>query len=356
MRVQRRLGHAEEHRHGRCRLATLSEDLGVRVFVLEAVEVLAGQHLRVAGVVDDHLAHHLAHDDLDVLVVDVHTLVAVDLLDFLDQVELHGLGTLDPQDVLRVQRTIRELLTGANVLAGLDANARRRPGSGTRAPRAPRRGSRGGLRGRGSLVRAVARRSGSPAPSSLRLPPLAERARTVPESTCWPSRHEDLDAFRQVVAVAVQLARDHADAPGRSPSRRISTTPSISVMIAPASGYAGFEELRDTRQTGRDLTTGDVDTTGVEGTHRELRTGLTDGLRGDDADGSVHADELTRGGRDAVAQAADAARGAASEGRPHVDAVEAGGDRCASATVTVISWLRSTMTSPVSGLAMSKAA
>jgi hypothetical protein len=42
--------------------------------VLKAVDVLAGEH-RCRRVVDDHLAHHLAHDDLDVLVVDVHTLV-----------------------------------------------------------------------------------------------------------------------------------------------------------------------------------------------------------------------------------------------------------------------------------------
>ena len=32
--------------------------------------------------------------------------------------------------------------------------------------------------------------------------------------------------------------------------------------------HAGLEQLLDTGQTGRDLTTGHVDTTGVEGTHR----------------------------------------------------------------------------------------
>ena len=49
--------------------------------------------------------------------------------------------------------------------------------------------------------------------------------------------------------------------------------------------HAGLEQLRHTRQTGRNLTTGHVDTTGVEGTHRKLRARLANGLRGDDADG-----------------------------------------------------------------------
>src|SRR5690606_484378 len=63
---------------------------------------------------------------------------------------------------------------------------------------------------------------------------------------------------------------------------------------------AGLEELGDTRQT-----LGDVIRTGgttlVEGTHRELRTGLTDRLGGDDADRLTDVDELAGRERAAVA-------------------------------------------------------
>ena len=42
-------------------------------------------------VLDAHLAHHLADDDLDVLIVDVNALLTVNLLNFLNEVVLNGL-------------------------------------------------------------------------------------------------------------------------------------------------------------------------------------------------------------------------------------------------------------------------
>ena len=73
------------------------------------------------GLFDAHLAQHLADDDLDVLVVDVHTLGPVDLLDLVDQVALHRLAALDAQDVLRVRRALGEEVAGARPPAVLDA-------------------------------------------------------------------------------------------------------------------------------------------------------------------------------------------------------------------------------------------
>ena len=67
-------------------------------------------------------------------------------------------------------------------------------------------------------------------------------------------------------------------------------------MIALCFGMRASNSSVDTRQTGRNLTTGHVDTAGVEGTHRQLRAGLTDGLSGDDADRLTHTDELARAG------------------------------------------------------------
>ena len=62
---------------------------------------------------------------------------------------------------------------------------------------------------------------------------------------------------------------------------------------------AGLEELDDTRQTVRDVLTGDA--AGVERPHGELRAGLTDRLGGDDADRLALVDELAGGEHHAVA-------------------------------------------------------
>ena len=58
----------------------------VRRREVEAVDELARQEVGVARLGDRDLAQHLASDDLDVLVVDVDALAAVDVLDLLDDV------------------------------------------------------------------------------------------------------------------------------------------------------------------------------------------------------------------------------------------------------------------------------
>ena len=63
-------------------------DLVVRAPELVAVDELARQVVRVALLVDADLLEHLADDELDVLVVDVHALGLVDLLHLLDEVHL----------------------------------------------------------------------------------------------------------------------------------------------------------------------------------------------------------------------------------------------------------------------------
>ena len=77
------------------------------------------------GCVDPQLAQHLPHDDLDVLVVDGHTLRAVHLLDLVHQVPLHGLAALDAQDLLRVLGALGELVARRDRLAVLDPDPRR---------------------------------------------------------------------------------------------------------------------------------------------------------------------------------------------------------------------------------------
>ncbi len=114
---QRRLGDA--HELGTAlggRLAVLDQrpvDLGVDL----VVDALAGQERRIARLGDQHPAQHLAHDQLDVLVVDRHTLVPVDLLDLFDQVLLGLADALDLEEFLGVLGPFDQRVTGGDLLA-----------------------------------------------------------------------------------------------------------------------------------------------------------------------------------------------------------------------------------------------
>ena len=80
-------------------------DAGLDLLVLDhdiaAVHDAAHDKVAGAGILNADLTHHLADDDLDMLIVDVNALQTVDLLDLADQVVLGGDGALDGQDVLR---------------------------------------------------------------------------------------------------------------------------------------------------------------------------------------------------------------------------------------------------------------
>src|SRR5690606_22515406 len=54
---------------------------------------------------------HLAYDRLDVLVVDLHTLKAINLLDFIYKIFLNGGRAFDEQDIRRRDASIRQRLT-----------------------------------------------------------------------------------------------------------------------------------------------------------------------------------------------------------------------------------------------------
>jgi len=67
-------------------------------------------------------AEHLAHDHLDVLVVDLDPLQTVDLLDLIDQVLGDFLFPNNGQDIMRVRRAIHERLAGSHVVTLVDAD------------------------------------------------------------------------------------------------------------------------------------------------------------------------------------------------------------------------------------------
>ena len=237
---QRRLSDAHQFRTSRGRLTALGENPTVLRLELDPLGEVAGQQTGVTGLDDRHATEHLAHDDLDVLGVDVHALADVDLLHLVDQVLLHGTGAEDPQNLLRVHRAQRELLADLDVVAVGD--------------------QQGHALGDG----------------------VGHRLRTIVRSHRDPSLLVvllDLDPTREL--------GDRREA-GRS---------------------TGLEELLHTRQTVRDVAFGAGHTTGVEGTHGQLGTGLADGLRCDDADGLADVDQLTGRERLAVALDAGAHRG-----------------------------------------------
>src|SRR5207237_3760266 len=104
------------------RIAAFRQHFGVGLLVLPLRDDLARQQVSVAGGVDADLPHHLPDDHLDVLVVDVDALRAIDLLDFLDQVGLHRLAAKNVQQLLRADRALGDLLTGLDLLTTLDVD------------------------------------------------------------------------------------------------------------------------------------------------------------------------------------------------------------------------------------------
>ena len=146
---------------------------------------------------------------------------------------------------------------------------------------------------------------------------------------------DQLLADLDVVAVGDQQARTLGDRVRVSslPSSGVTTMlPGLLGLLDPHAavrlgdrgdtlGGTSLEELDDTGQTLGDVVTGH--TTGVEGTHRQLGAGLTDGLGGDDADRLTDVDQLAGGQRTAVAHGAGADRGLAGQDRADLDLLDA---------------------------------
>src|SRR5918994_290537 len=253
---ERGLGYAHKDRVVGGWAAFLLLDACVLGKHCKAVGDLLGEQLRVAWVVHDHLAQHLAYDDLDVLVVDVHALGAVDLLHLIDQVALgRGAAAAVAEVVLQ---------------------------DGVRAD--------GPFRDRG--VR----------------PDLGALHELGPEQLA-------LDRVRLAL-----LAIGRGDNDPYLPVRVCLLQGDGTVDLGQGRlglGMPSFEELDDPGETRRDVLAGD--TAGVEGAHRELGTRLPDRLGRDDADGLANVDGPVCGERPAVAGLAYAVRALALGGRPHGD-------------------------------------
>ena len=100
----------------------LAPDAVVLVHELAFVDNLLFEEAGVARVEDVDFAHHLADNDLEMLVVDLHTLHAVDVLDFVDDIFLNGCRTHDVEDVRRGYGTVRERCASAHDVVFLNKN------------------------------------------------------------------------------------------------------------------------------------------------------------------------------------------------------------------------------------------
>jgi hypothetical protein len=89
--------------------------VGVQQF--RTLDLFAHDVVGVTGIGDLHATQHLANDDLDVLVVDLHTLQTVDVLHFVDDVARELFDAQQTQDVLRIGRTVDDGLTLVDHLA-----------------------------------------------------------------------------------------------------------------------------------------------------------------------------------------------------------------------------------------------
>src|SRR5712671_1567912 len=120
--LQARLGDALQDRACRRRPQSFRFDLGVLAVELGAVDLLAGEEGRLAGIVDLYLLQHLAHDDFDVLVINAHALQSVDLLDLVDQVARELLDPKDAQDVVRYAVAVQHQVALQDVITLLHAD------------------------------------------------------------------------------------------------------------------------------------------------------------------------------------------------------------------------------------------
>src|SRR5215218_2886156 len=117
---QRRLGDAEQLGTAVGRRVARLQRLPVGPLERGPLDQLAGEQLGVAALEHGHPLEHLADDQLDVLVVDGHTLAGVDLLDLLDQVPLGGPDAEHPQHLLGVGDAVDDRLADLDLLAVLD--------------------------------------------------------------------------------------------------------------------------------------------------------------------------------------------------------------------------------------------
>src|SRR6185437_9509507 len=317
----------------------------------ELVHHAARQQPGVADAFDPHFAQHLGHDDLDVLVVDLDALAAVDVLNLAHQVVLHGFFARDAQDIVRHERPVDQRFAGPHEVAGVNSQV---------------------LAVRDEMLAfdaALATDDDRPLAAALlaqqldhavdlgddrRIFRLADVAagvffgphRLALDHVLVTDLAADLGQDRD--AVRIPLAEDGAGsdflvfldlqvgaggdfvffqlAPFGIDQGDFAIAGEHDLLALVVADHLEPGELGDAGLLGADFVDFDVPRRGaadVKRAHRQLRTRLADALGGDDADGHPLFDQRTGRKIHAVAAAAHAERGVAGHGAADLDLFQA---------------------------------
>src|SRR5690554_166115 len=114
---QRRLGDTEQHARVLGRELVFGDKALVLCQHRGQLDLITLDEAGITNLCDLHLAQHLTQNRLDVLVVDLHTLQAVDVLDLVDDVTGQGADAQQAQDVVRIARTVGDHFTLVDLLA-----------------------------------------------------------------------------------------------------------------------------------------------------------------------------------------------------------------------------------------------
>src|SRR5205823_4823567 len=99
--LQRCLGDAEKHWRSGSWLFARRDRCRISLFKLHSIHLLASQKLGITRLNDIDLLQHLPDDHLNMLVIYVDALQAIDLLDLVHEIGGEFLNTLDRQNVVR---------------------------------------------------------------------------------------------------------------------------------------------------------------------------------------------------------------------------------------------------------------
>ena len=111
---QRCLSNTQKQRLTDRRILAFQYQIVCNLFELETINLTSWQVIRITWIDNCYLAKHLTSDNFDVLVVNVYTLGYVYVLNLINDITKRGVRIGQTQQVMRVNRTLGQLLTNLN--------------------------------------------------------------------------------------------------------------------------------------------------------------------------------------------------------------------------------------------------
>ena len=104
-------GNTQQHIFITCRLFAFSDGFLIGKHHIATLDLFTGNKLCITSIHNVHTAQHLADDDFDVFIGNLHTLQAVNLLYLLNNVASQCFDTLQTQNVMRIYGTVHDGFT-----------------------------------------------------------------------------------------------------------------------------------------------------------------------------------------------------------------------------------------------------